>query len=48
MYIYKYLSHVYNKIMSYPYMTSLFMNQGSGSIRQTSTTYMYFIHTTCI
>ena len=25
--------------MSYPYLTSLFMNQGSGSIRQTSILY---------
>ena len=33
--------------MSYPYLTSLFMNQGSGSIRQTSILYthrhIYFI-----
>ena len=34
--------------MSYPYLTSLFMNQGSGSIRQTSILYthrhIYLLH----
>ena len=27
--------------MSYPYLTSLFMNQGSGSIKQTSILYTH-------
>ena len=30
--------------MSYPYLTSLFMNQGSGSIRQTSILYTLHVY----